>query len=561
MLEVKVPDMGSDDAVDLVEILVKAGDQVEAEDSLVVLESAKASVEVPAPAAGTIQSINVKTGQSLQEGDLLLILDTKDEGSSEQRNDQSNNDENASTPVVQDTSEASESTSEQDSNSKNVRHFTIPDIGGEQADVIELPIAVGDRVEVEQTLAVLESAKATVEIPAAVSGTIEAFLVKVGQSVNEGNQFVSILVDTNGSTDSKSSAKTEKPKSEEPANESTSQTAGRASTNTQNAQQTQSEAKQNSPAVPSSQKSTDVNFSASVHAGPAVRRLANELGVALDQVTPSGPRDRVLKDDIHRFVKSELQSQSKQPSVVSTTGQLPSVDFSQWGEIDNQPLSKIQALSAGNLHRAWVTIPHVTQFDEADITELEAFRKQISAEYKAKNIKITLLAFLIKAVCVALSEFPRFNSSLSADGKTLVLKKYQHIGFAADTPFGLVVPVIRDADQKSVVEIAQELGELSSKARDKKLSPRDMQGGCFSVSSLGGIGGTAFTPIVNWPEVAILGVSRSSLQPVWNNQSFEPRLMLPLSLSYDHRVIDGADAARFTRYLAILLTDSRRMLL
>jgi len=296
---------------------------------------------------------------------------------------------------------------------------------------------------------------------------------------------------------------------------------------------------------------------AHVHAGPAVRRLARELGVDLAKVRPTGPRERILKEDVHAFVKQTLQ----QPASGGAGLQLPVIDFSKWGDIERVALSKIQKLSAQNLHRAWVTIPHVTQFDEADITELEAFRVSQKDAFRAEGLSLTVLSFLVKACAHVLREFPRFNSSLELDGETLVLKKYIHIGVAVDTPNGLVVPVIRDADKKSIRDIARDLGELSAKARDKKLTPADMQGATFSISSLGGIGGTAFTPIVNWPEVAILGVSRHAMKPLWDGKQFQPRLMLPLSLSYDHRVIDGADAARFAAQLAREIGDIRQLLL
>jgi pyruvate dehydrogenase E2 component (dihydrolipoamide acetyltransferase) len=305
----------------------------------------------------------------------------------------------------------------------------------------------------------------------------------------------------------------------------------------------------------------DAADAAPVHAGPAVRRLARELGVDLGKVRGSGPKERILKEDVHAFVKQALQQPAVAAPVTAAAAALPVIDFGKWGAVEKQPLTKIQRVSAQNLHRAWTTIPHVTQFDEADITELEAFRVMHKDAFKGEGLSLTLLSFLVKTVAHVLKQYPRFASSLEPDGETLVLKQYVHIGVAVDTPNGLVVPVIRDADRKSVREIARDLGELSAKARDRKLSPAEMQGACFSISSLGGIGGTAFTPIVNWPEVAILGVSRSSTKPVWDGREFRPRLMLPLSLSYDHRVIDGADAARFTTALAKRLGDIRELLL
>jgi len=553
MADVLVPDMGSDDPVDLAEILVKVGDQVKVEDSLVVVESAKASLEVPAPSAGTVSKIHVKVGQSLNKGDLLLTLDDADEKVADKANK----------PIVKDKSnqKPQDKSTQADSIPQDAdQAFNIPDIGGDAADVIELSLKPGDQVKKDQTLVVLESAKATIEVPSEVDGILVQYNLNVGDSVSEGDALVVLTVDQN--SQSPSSQSTVEPNTEMTSEQAVLDTDAAPDSGAKKASSTKSSLNEKATiATTSNNLGLDVNVSTAVHAGPAVRRLANELGVILSKVSPTGPRGRILKEDIHQFIKIELTRQHINQEPTAGLAALPSVDFSQFGDIKEIPLTKIQNMSAKNLHRAWVNIPHVTQFDEADITDLEEFRKSLGAEYKENGIKITMLAFMIKASTLALKVFPKFNSSLHSDGKTLIQKNYCHIGFAADTPFGLVVPVIKNADQLSVVEIAQQLGELSAKARDKKLAPREMQGGCFSISSLGGIGGTAFTPIVNWPEVAILGVSRAKIQPVWTGTDFKPRLVLPLALSYDHRVIDGADAARFGQYLVKLLSDSRRMLL
>lgn len=434
-----------------------------------------------------------------------------------------------------------------------------PDPGADKAEVIEILVKPGQSVSKEMSLLVLESAKATMEVPCPVDGVVKEVLIRLGDPVTEGTPLFSVEVagveavamasQTPAASEPEPSGPVFTPAPEKPA-ELPAAIMNPAPVTT---------------VVPPAE-SLSVAPAPLVHCGPAVRRLARELGVDLGRVEASGPKGRILKEDVFAWVKQSLSAAKAEAtpapaSVGSGLPTLPEIDFSRWGEIEKQPLTRIQALSAANLHRAWVNIPHVTQFDEADITELEAFRKEQKDALKKQGVNLTVLAFLVRACARLLQEFPRFNASLAVDGQTLILKKYVHVGVAVDTPNGLVVPVIRNADSKSVREIALELGELSAKARDKKLSPAEMQGGTFSISSLGGIGGTAFTPIVNWPEVAILGVSRSALKPVCQGSGFEPRLMLPLSLSYDHRVIDGAEAARFTTRLAAVLSDIRILLL
>ena len=538
--DVFVPDLGGTDGVDVIELAVKPGDRVEKEDTLLVLESDKATVEVPSPFSGVVSSFEVSTGQTVKEGDLLAKMEVEEAGAAAPAKAEP---KAAEAPVEAPKPEPGKAEAAAASSSQ-METVTVPDIGGAvEVDVIEVSVQEGDQLEPEQTMVVLESDKATMEVPCPNAGTVRKVLLKVGDKVSQGTPVLELLV-VGGTADAgKSPASAPaKPADSAPA----PQPSQSAAAPTKAAAQTST-----APSGPSKR----------VHAGPAVRRLARELGVDLAAVKASGPRARILKEDVHEYVKGRLQGKSETVAAGSGLPPLPEMDFSKWGDVESVELSKINKASAANLHRSWVHIPHVTQFDEADITSLEAFRKSETAALKEQGVKLTILAFMVKACAKALQEFPRFNSSLNPEGTHLVFKKYINIGIAVDTPNGLVVPVIKDADKKSVKEIAQDMQVLSEKARAKKLSPGDMQGGCFSISSLGGIGGTAFTPIVNWPEVSILGLSRSQMKPVYNGKDFEPRLMLPLSLSYDHRVIDGADAARFTTYLSSLLTDIRRLLL
>jgi len=426
------------------------------------------------------------------------------------------------------------------------KEILIPDIGDfDSVEVIEVLVAVGDTVAAEDSIITVESDKASMEIPAPEAGVIKELKVSVGDNVSEGSLMMVIEPAAEGAAVPAEEPKAEV-KSEEPAEYKVAK---------------KEVAATSAPvAKPSPTANIDeVSFS-KAYASPAIRKFARELGVDLGAVEGSGRKARITKEDVKSFVKKAL-SQGGAAQGGLGVAPMPEIDFSKWGEIETQPLSKINKLTGQFLHRNWVTIPHVTQFDEADITDLEAFRKSMVAEYKDAGVKITMLVFLMKAVVSALKAYPRFNSSLDATGENLILKNYYNIGIAVATPDGLVVPVVNDVDRKSLVELAKELGEISVKAREKKLKPSDMQGGCFTISSLGGIGGTKFTPIVNAPEVAILGASRSKMQPVWNGTEFEPRLVLPLSLSYDHRVIDGADGARFTSFLNRVLSDTRRLLL
>jgi pyruvate dehydrogenase E2 component (dihydrolipoamide acetyltransferase) len=418
------------------------------------------------------------------------------------------------------------------------KEIRVPDIGDfKDVEVVEVLVAVGDAIKAEQSLISVESDKATMEIPAAEGGVVKALKVAVGDKVSQGSLL--LMLEPAGAD---ASAATPAPAAPAKAEAAPAPIA---------------------PAKPAPAKASptakiDEAGFAKAYASPSVRKFARELGVDLGRVEGSGRKGRITQEDVQNYVKRALSQPAGGGLGVAP---MPEIDFAQWGEVEAKPLTKINKLTGQNLHRNWVTIPHVTQFDEADITDLEDFRKSMAAEYKDKGIKITPLVFLMKAVVSALKEYPRFNASLDATSENLIFKKYFNVGIAVDTPDGLVVPVVRDVDRKSLVDLATELGEISQKARDKKLKTSDMQGGCFTISSLGGIGGTQFTPIINAPEVAILGVSRSKMQPVWNGKEFEPRLILPLSISYDHRVIDGADGARFTTFLSRVLSDTRRLLL
>ena len=441
----------------------------------------------------------------------------------------------------------------------------VPDIGDfEQVPVIEVLVAQGDEVEAEQSLLTLESDKATMEVPSPESGRLVELKVAEGDQLSEGDVIGTVEV-----ADADADARTESPASEadgpeESADEGEPAENGNRKAENEPPDTGRAEAGDDEPPTPPV-PFTDMGKDPSSipHASPAVRKLARELGVELAQVEGTAEHGRITEDDLKQHVKQRLESPAgaAAPGGGMTVAEPPDVDFSQFGDVDEQPLSRIQKISGPNLHRNWVTIPHVTQFDAADITEMEAFRKASKPEAEEAGTKMTPLVFLIKAVVAGLKKFPKFNASLSRDGESLVYKKYFHVGVAVDTPDGLMVPVIRDADSRSLLDLAQDLTELSGKARDGKLSREEMQGGCMTISSLGGIGGTAFTPIINAPEVAILGVSKAETRPVWDGEQFQPRLMLPLSLSYDHRVIDGADAARFTQYLAHVLGDIRRLML
>jgi pyruvate dehydrogenase E2 component (dihydrolipoamide acetyltransferase) len=551
MREVAVPDIGDFKEVEVIEILVKAGDTVTAEQSLITVESDKASMEIPSPGAGVVKELRIKIGDKVSQGSAILVLEeagalAAPAPKAAPATAMPAPAPAASTPAAPPPAPAAPRAAPAAASAEPMT-VKVPDIGDfKEVEVIEVLVKPGDAVAKEQSLVTLESDKATMEIPSPVAGVVQELRVKTGDKVSEGS---AILVLRAGGA--------EAPADAAPA-------AGRSTIPVLAPVAAAAVAAAPLPPIPREPREAVQSKS---HASPSVRKFARELGVDLARVKGSGPKDRILHADVQAYVKGALAAVPA-PAPAAKGGALPfnlpawpDVDFAKFGPVEVKPFTRLQKLSGPNLHRNWVSIPHVTQFDEADITDLEAFRKSNTAETEKQGFKLTMLAFLIKACVTALRQHPNFNSSLDRSGESLVVKKYYNIGVAVDTPEGLVVPVVRDADRKGVFEVARELGDISKLARDKKLKPGDMQGGTFSISSLGGIGGTAFTPIINAPEVAILGVSKSALRPAWDGKAFVPRLLLPLSLSYDHRVIDGAAAARFTAYLASVLGDIRRTLL
>ncbi|TBU79097.1 dihydrolipoyllysine-residue acetyltransferase [Phytopseudomonas daroniae] len=543
--EVKVPDIGSSAKASVIEVSVKPGDTIEADQSLITLESDKASMEIPSPAAGVVESVSIKVGDEVGTGDLILIL----KGAAGAQPKQAAS-APAAAPSAAAPAEAAAPAAAEEPAGESSEEVRIPDIGDDAAGVIEVLVKVGDSVETEQSLIVLESAKASMEIPAPKAGVIESIAIKVGDQAKTGDLILVLKVQ------GKAAAK--------PAAAAQAPAAAPEQTKAANVQGS-APAKAAPQAAPAATPSRD---GSKVHAGPAVRQLAREFGVELSAVAGTGPKGRILKEDVQVYVKAELQKAKSAPAAATAgaTGgagipPIPTIDFSKFGEIEEVPMTRLMQVGAANLHRSWLNVPHVTQFDSADITELEAFRVAQKAVAEKAGVKLTVLPLLLKACAYLLKELPDFNSSLAPSGKAVIRKKYVHIGFAVDTPDGLLVPVIKNVDQKSLLQLAAEAAALAEKARNKKLSADDMQGACFTISSLGHIGGTGFTPIVNAPEVAILGVSKATIQPVWDGKAFQPKLMLPLSLSYDHRVINGAAAARFTKRLGDVLTDIRTMLL
>lgn len=581
--EVLAPDVGGDE-VEVIEILVSKGDSVEAEDGLITVESDKASMDIPAPFGGTVDEIKVSVGDKISEGDLIAMLSA---AADDDADESSNEDDEASSSAAGESSDDNDADTDANDNDDNddveadnddngseteTIEVKVPDIGEDgEVDVIEVLVNEGDSIEKEDGLITLETDKATMDVPSPEAGTVKSVEVKVGDKVSEGSLVITLEV-----TRSSSAGKSSSNKGTSDADKTSSSAAKKSSSEADTKSDKDDEGRptasgeRKAPPVPDHPLDKKGKAEGLAYASPAVRRLAREFGVDLNQVKGSGRKERILKEDVQEYVKYELSRPKATASAGAAQGAgglqviaPPKVDFSKFGEIEEVPLTRIQKISGPNLHRNWVTIPHVTQFDEADITELEKFRKQEN-ELQAKKkdgVKITPLVFIMKAVAKALQEYPVFNSSLHEDGEHLIMKKYIHIGIAVDTPGGLVVPVIRDVDKKGIYELSEELVDVSTRARDGKLKSQDMQGGCFSISSLGGIGGTAFTPIVNAPDVAILGVSKSEMKPKWNGKDFEPRLMLPTSLSYDHRVIDGAVAARFSVYLCNVLSDIRKLVL
>jgi pyruvate dehydrogenase E2 component (dihydrolipoamide acetyltransferase) len=647
-IDVKVPDIGDFQDVPVIEVFVKAGDSVSADDSLVTLESDKATMDVPAPTAGKVVRVAVKVGDKVSEGAQVLTLETAQAAPSPQPSPASGKGSGSSasgkasstpaqpTPASAigtrapapppDAARGRESAVAKAAGSGNggagegrmaqatartasasappspelvtpaprgekgradtpgegpsatppagaTIEVRVPDIGDfTDVPVIEVFVKPGDVVKVDDPLVTLESDKATMDVPSPVAGVVEGVRVSVGERVSEGTALLTLKTAETGAEPASRSTPPSFPANADraipPIEAEASHDAGQAGSAGSPTAYAGGPARdvERPDVQPQAGAAVADKASAGVpHASPSVRKFARELGVDLARVQGSGPKGRILHEDVQGFVKQAMSAPA--PSAPATTGAglnllaWPKVDFAKFGAVETKPLARIKKISGANLARNWVMIPHVTQFDDADITDLEAFRVALNKENEKTGVKITMLAFLIKASVAALKHYPDFNASLDASGENLVYKRYYNVGFAADTPNGLVVPVIKGADEKGVLAIAKEMGELSSKAREGKLGPADMQGGCFSISSLGGIGGTMFTPIINAPEVAILGVSRNETKPVWNGEKFKPRLMLPLSLSYDHRVIDGAQAARFIVYFASVLADFRRVLL
>lgn len=572
-VEVKVPDIGDFDDVPVIEVLVKTGDTVEKEDSLITLESEKAVMEVPAPQTGTVKNVKVKVGDKVSEGSVVLLLDTDED--SESAEDKDGETESADESAHDDEGESSEkpdpSERENDKPSgskppkpekkngstgkkpaRGSRTVKVPDIGDfDDVPVIEILVKDGDTVEKDAPLITLESEKATMEVPSPAAGTVRGMKLKEGDTVSKGDAICELEAGDAGAEDGDEAESDEDDTSQKEKSGGDNKPSKSARDNKSGEKK-----KSESPKAESSDSLAKSAGEAPPHASPSVRKFARELGVDLVGISGSGPHDRILREDVQNHVKKALSSSA--PDGLSGIPAIPPVDFAKYGEVESKPLARIRKLSAAHLHRAWLNLPHVTQTDDADITDLEAFRHAQNAK---RGAKLTLLPIILKAVAKAIDRYPEFAASLAVDGETLVLKHYRHLGFAADTPNGLVVPVIRDVDHKGIVQLAKESGELAGRARDGKLKPDEMKGGVFTVSSLGGIGGGYFTPIINAPEVAILGVSRAVMRPLWDGEQFQPRLMLPLSLSYDHRVIDGAHAARFIVHLVGLLSDLRKLVL
>ena len=558
LVEIQVPDIGDFDEVGVIELLVKVGDTVKAEQSLITVESDKASMEIPSSHAGVVKEIKVSLGDKVKQGSVIAVVESA-----------------GAAPVAAPAAApapaavaapapaaAAPAAAPAPAAAAGPVEVRVPDIGDfKDVAVIELLVKPGDTIKLEQSLFTVESDKASMEIPSPAAGVLKELKVKIGDTVNIGD-LVAVLEGT-------ATAASAAPAAAAPAAAPAVSSATAATTV---AVAPAAAPAAVVPAAPAHQPGAPTV--GLPHASPSVRKFARELGVPLDEVKGSGPKGRITQDDIQAFTKQVMSGAAqtraiaaKAPAATAAGGSgiglellpWPKVDFAKFGPVERKDLGRIKKISGANLHRNWVVIPHVTNHDDADITDLEAFRVQFNKENEKSGVKVTMLAFMIKAAVAALKKFPEFNSSL--DGDQQVLKNYFHIGFAADTPNGLVVPVIRDADKKGIVQISQEMGELAKKARDGKLGPADMTGGCFSISSLGGIGGRYFTPIINAPEVAIMGVCKSSIEPKWDGKQFAPRLMLPLSLSWDHRVIDGAAAARFNVYFASLLADFRRIVM
>lgn len=602
--KVLVPDIGGAEAAEVVELLVAAGDTIAIDDGLIVLESDKASMEIPSTAAGEVLEVLVKEGDELAEGDAIALIETADADAGDEAADVSTKEDAESSSADADASSdatdaagasqadsaentasadndggaADDADAHADAGTGERQTMRVPDIGGaDAAEVVELLVAEGDTIDIDAGLVVLESDKASMEVPASVAGKVVELLVKEGDQLSEGDDVAVIEVAAADSSAQDAGAAAGKAAESGSADESSAQDKaasadggktkaaaadpdadGGAAEKTPAAERPAAD----SGAVAEAGKADEAG--ANVYAGPAVRKLAREFAIPLGRVSGSGPRGRVLKEDLHAYAQKARKSQAGAlPAATDGAGipPIPDVDFSAFGEVEIEKRGKLDLLTAVNMQRSWLNLPHVTHFDDADITELEAFRKSLKAEAEERGTRLTPMPFLIKACAVALREHPKFNASLTDGGNSLAYKKYVHIGMAVDTPAGLMVPVIRDVDRKSLWELAAEILTLAEKARERKLKPDEMRGGCFTVSSLGGIGGNGFTPIINAPEVGILGVSRAAVKPVWDGEAFQPRTLLPLTLSYDHRVINGGDAGRFMTTLTALISDIRRLVM
>jgi pyruvate dehydrogenase E2 component (dihydrolipoamide acetyltransferase) len=549
-----VPDLGGAANVEVIEICVAVGDLVSEGDSIVVVETDKASMEIPASSAGVIKTILLKEGDTCSQGDVMVAIEAAAEaGESAPEAEDKAEPSATAVAMVDEPSEPAvaepEPEPESESESESEQLALVPDLGGAvDVEVIEISVKVGDELAEGDSLIVLETDKASMEIPVDFAGTVLDIKVAEGSKLNVGDTIAVLATKAKKIVAAPSVPQAKAPDAVvEPGSAPASAPVP---------------VPVPAPAPVNQALAADAAIaSGTAHAGPAVRMLARELGVDVSLVPATGPRDRVLKEDIQAFVKQKMQQPAGQASQGHGIEQPPEIDFSQFGDIDRIKMSKVQRITAQNMTRSWLNVPHVTQFDHADITELELFRKGLKAEAEQKGTKVTPLPFMLKACAMALRQYPQFNVSLDNDGEHMVHKHYVNIGIAVDTPAGLMVPVIRDVDKKSIWQLSEEVVAMGAKAKAKKLMPADMQGGCFTISSLGGIGGTAFTPIVNTPEVAILGVSKAEMQPRWDGSQFEPRLMMPLSLSYDHRAVNGADAARFTQYLAKVLGDIRHLIM
>ena len=548
---IKVPDLGDASEVEVIELLVAVGDRVEENDSLLVLESDKAAMEIPAPMSGVVKSIAVNLGDQVSSGSEMMALEIDGDGDSDTSDKDSAAEPEAKEPEPEAKSEPepeSESKSKKTSGGTEVTTVTVPDLGtDDEVEVIEIHVKAGDTVSVDDSLITLESDKAAMEVPATADGTVEEMLIKVGDKIKTGADILKMKVEAAESSASEpESEPAEKPDS------------GSDSESKPSDKPAESAPQKSAPPAPSAEASKP-SSGGKVYAGPAVRKLARELGVDLTQVNGTGAKSRIVKEDIHEFVKSRLSGAAAPAG--GAVSAVPDIDFSQFGEIEQVDRSKLERITATNMQRNWNAVPHVAQFNEADVTDLEDFRAELKGEAEKRGTKLTFMPFLLKACVRALQEYPQFNASLHSSGQYVIRKKYFHIGVAVATPAGLVVPVIRDADKKSIWQISEELLELTKKAKERKLKPDEMQGACFTISSLGPIGGTGFIPIVNAPEIAILGVAKTAIKPVYIDGEFKPRKMLPITLSYDHKAVNGVDGGMFADYLVRLLGDIRHLVM